>query len=147
VGHVCRAAGFEVGHVYLSCARAGTIFPSRIWYLAPPAGRFTTFVRSTSLSSLVPGQGLPGRVVCTGGPVVLDPVVDDGHMPRARAAIASGLHAACAYPVVANPELTVVLEFLTTGSIRPSGELDELVEQLTAVLAPHLRHLELEDLQ
>jgi hypothetical protein len=147
VGHICRSAGFEVGHVYISCARTGKILPSRIWYLAPPASRFTTFVRSTSVSPLVPGQGLPGRVVCTGRPIVVDPLSDDVHMPRAHAAIASGLHAACAYPVVANQELMLVLEFLTTGSIRSSSELDALVERLAAVLAPHLRDLDLEDLQ
>jgi hypothetical protein len=147
VGHICRSAGFEVGHVYTGCASTGKILPSRIWYLAPPASRFTTFVRITSVSPLVPGQGLPGRVVCTGGPIVVDPLSDDVHLPRAHAAIASGLHAACAYPVVANQELMVVLEFLTGGSIRSSSELDALVEELAAVLAPHLRDLDVEDLQ
>jgi hypothetical protein len=147
VGHICRSAGFEVGHVYIGCARTGRILPSRIWYLAPPASRFATFLRVTSVSPLVPGQGLPGRVVCTGGPIVVDPLSDDAHLPRAHAAIASGLHAACAYPVVASQELMVVLEFLTGGSIRASSELDALVGQLAAVLAPHLRDLDVEDLQ
>jgi hypothetical protein len=68
-------------------------------------------------------------------------------MPRAHAAVASGLRSACAYPVVANRDLTVVLEFLTTGSIRSSIELDALAEQLAAVLTPHLWDLDLEDLQ
>jgi hypothetical protein len=48
---------------------------------------------------------------------------------------------------LANRDLTVVLEFLTSGSIRPGGELGALVERLAAVLAPHLRDLELEDLR
>ena len=147
VGHICRSAGFEVGHVYIGCAGTGQILPSRIWYLAPPASRFTTFVRATSLSPLVPGQGLPGRVVCTGAPLIVDPLFDDVHAPRAHAAVASGLRSACAYPVVANPELVVVLEFLTSGSIRSTCELDALIEQLAAVLTPHLRDLELEDLR
>jgi hypothetical protein len=147
VGHICRSAGFEVGHVYVSCTRTGTILPSRIWYLAPPESRFTAFVRITSVSPLVPGQGLPGRVVCTGAPIVVDPMVDDVLLPRAHAAITSGLHAACAYPVVANQDLTVVLEFLTTGSIGSISELDVLIEQLVAVLAPHLRDLDVEELQ
>jgi hypothetical protein len=86
-------------------------------------------------------------VVCTGGPIVVDPLPDDVHTPRARAAIASGLRAACAYPVVANHELTVVLEFLTTGTIRSTSELDALVGQVAAVLTPHLRDLDVEDLQ
>jgi hypothetical protein len=147
VGHVCRSAGFEVGHVYLSCTDTGQILPSRIWYLAPPASRYAAFVRTTALSPLVPGQGLPGRVVCTGGPVVVDPLCGDVHPSRAHAAIAAGLRAACGFPVVANRDLTVVLEFLTSGSIRPGGELGALVERLAAVLAPHLRDLELEDLR
>jgi hypothetical protein len=147
VDHICRSAGFDVGHVYLSCGRTGQIIPSRIWYLAPPASRFSTFVRNTSVSQLVPGQGLPGRVVSTGGPIVLDPLPDDVHTPRARAALASGLRAACGYPVAVDHQLMVVLEFLTTGTIRSSRELDALVGQLAVVLAPHLRDLDVEDLQ
>jgi GAF domain-containing protein len=146
VGHICRSAGFEVGHVYTCSAGTDQILPSRIWYLAPPASRFAPFVRSTSLSPLVPGQGLPGRVVCTGGAIVIDPLSDDVHMPRAHAAVASGLRSACGYPVVANQELVVVLEFLTSRSIRSSGAPDALVAQLAAVLAPHLRNLEPEEL-
>jgi hypothetical protein len=56
------------------------------------------------------------------------------------------LRAACGYPLEVSSELTVVLEFLTTGSIGPTGEIDALVEQLTAVVMPHLEHVEPADL-
>jgi hypothetical protein len=141
-----RSAGFEIGHVYVSCTDAGTILPSRIWSVEPPTSRFAHFVRATGSSSLVPGQGLPGRVVCSRAPVVIEPLSDNVHQPRARAAIASGLRAACGYPLEVSSELTVVLEFLTTGSIGPTGEIDALVEQLTAVVMPHLEHVEPADL-
>jgi hypothetical protein len=67
-------------------------------------------------------------------------------MPRARAALASGLRAACGYPLQVDAELTVVLEFLATGPVRRTGELDALVEQLAARLRPHLRDMAAEDL-
>ena len=139
---VCRSAGFEVGHVYLSCTGEGRILPSRIWFLQPPTGRFAAFVRTTASSPLVPGQGLPGQVVCAGAPVVIDALPGSAHMLRARAALAAGLRAACGYPLVVNPELTVVFEFLATGPIHPSTDLDALMEQLGRVLVPHLRELE-----
>jgi hypothetical protein len=45
--HVCRSAGFKVGHVYLSCTGTGRILPSHIWYLQPPRA-------ATSASSAPP---------------------------------------------------------------------------------------------
>ncbi len=146
VEYICRSAGFEVGHVYVSCTEDGRIVPSQIWYLQPPESRFAGFVRTTSATRLVPGQGLPGQVVCRGVPVFLHPLPDSPHMPRAKAAIASGLRAACGYPLEVNPELSLVLEFLATGSIHPSSDLDTLIEQLSDVLRPHLRDLDVEDL-
>jgi hypothetical protein len=86
-------------------------------------------------------------VISTGGPVFLHPLPDSPHTPRARAAIASGLRAACGYPLEVNPELTVVLEFLATGAIDRNSELDTLIEQLADVLRPQLRDLDSEDLQ
>ena len=147
VGHICRSAGFEVGHVYLSETDTGRLLPSHIWYLQPPASRFTGFVRTTAVSPLVPGQGLPGQVVSRRAPVFIEPLPISAHMPRARAAIASGLRAACGFPLEANARLTVVLEFLAASSIEPSGELHLLVERLTDVLAPHLAELEARDLE
>ncbi|MFD2091431.1 hypothetical protein [Blastococcus deserti] len=146
VDHIRRAAGFEVGHVYVSCTGTSQILPSRIWSLAPPTGRFAPFVHATGLSPLVPGQGLPGQVICRRAPVVIEPLSDNVHLPRARAAIASGLRAACGYPVEVSSEVTVVLEFLTTSSIGPTGQVDALVEQLAAVLVPQLENSEPADL-
>jgi len=146
VSYICRSAGFEVGHVYLSDTDTGRILPSHIWYLQPPASRFTSFVRTTAATALVPGQGLPGQVVCSNAPVFIDPLPGSAHMVRARAAIAAGLRAACGFPLEANARLTVVLEFLAGTSLQPSSDLDTLVEQLSAVLRPHLRELEADDL-
>jgi len=143
---ICRSAGFEVGHVYLSHADAGQILPSHIWYLQPPASRFAGFVRTTATSPMVPGHGLPGQAVTTGGPIFIHPLPDSMHMPRARSAIASGLCAACAFPLRVNSRMTVILEFLASDVIHPSSELDTLLEQVTAVVLPHLRNLEVDEL-
>ncbi len=151
VGHVARSAGFEVGHAYVcgsapGSAATGPVLPTRIWHLQPPLSRFTHFVRTTAASAMVPGEGLPGRVVATAAPVVIDRLPGDAHMARARAAISCGLRAACAYPVPAHPSLTVVLEFLSGEAIGRTRELDTLVERLTELLVPHLDDVEVEDL-
>jgi hypothetical protein len=96
VGHVALSAGFEVGHAYVCGTAPGgaatePVLPTRIWYLQPPASRFAAFVRTTAASPLVPGEGLPGRVVATGAPVVIDELPGDAHMARARSALACGL--------------------------------------------------------
>ena len=151
VGHVARSAGFEIGHAYVCGTAPGggaaePVLPTRTWYLQPPVSRYAAFVRTTAASTLVPGEGLPGRVVATAAPVVIDELPGDAHMARARAALSCGLRAACAYPVPAHPRLTVVLEFLTGGPLRRTGELDTLVDRLAEVLVPHLGDLEVEDL-
>ncbi len=143
---ICVSAGFEVGHVYLGCTAAGWIRPSRIWYLRPPTSRFADFLRTTAGTTLVPGQGLPGQVVCSNAPVFLHPLVASSHMPRAKAALTAGLTAACGYPLKVNRELTLVLEFLAIGPIQQAAELDALVERLGALMLPHLRDLDAEDL-
>lgn len=64
------------------------------------------------LAGLLAGLWLRGRVERGARkPIVLDPLPDDTHTPRARAALASGLRAACAYPAVTDDELTVVRAF------------------------------------
>jgi hypothetical protein len=151
IGYVARSAGLEVGHVYACGAAPGSaatapVLPTRIWYLQPPVSRFAAFVRTTAAAELVPGEGLPGRVVTTAAPVVIEQLPGDAHMARARAALSCGLRSACAYPVPAHPGLTVVLEFLAGGPLHRTDELDALVGRLTDVLLPHLRETELEDL-
>jgi hypothetical protein len=122
------------------------VLPTRIWYLQPPVSRFAAFVRITAASPQVPGDGLPGRVVATGAPVVIDELPADANMARARSALACGLRTACAYPLPVHPALTVVLEFLSSGALQRTTELDTLVTRLGEVLVPHLRDLEVEDL-
>lgn len=151
VGYVARSAGFEVGHAYVCDSASGSVatgpvLPTRIWYLQPPVGRYAAFVRTTAASSLVMGEGLPGRVLATASPVVIDQLPGDAHMARARSALACGLRSACGYPVPAHPALTVVLEFLTAGALHRTEELDALVARLAEVLVPHLSDLEVEDL-
>jgi hypothetical protein len=151
VGYVARSAGFEVGHVYVCGAPPGSaatapVLPTRIWYLQPPGSRFAAFVRTTAASELVPGEGLPGLVVATAAPVVIEQLPGDAHMARARSALSCGLRSACAYPVPAHAGLTAVLEFLAGGTVHRTDELDALVGGLVEVLVPHLRDVELEDL-
>lgn len=76
------------------------------------------------------GEGLPGQVVSSGGPIWMVDAPEDANFPRAEAARRSGLHAAFGFPLNSPRGVVGVMEFF-------SGELrqpDERVLQTMRVL-------------
>ena len=79
-----------------------------------------------------PGEGLPGRVWKSKGPVWLDDVRADGEarLPRNAALVAANIRSGFAFPITAGTELCGVIDLFTTT---PEPADDHLVEVLRAI--------------
>lgn len=76
------------------------------------------------------GEGLPGQVVSSGGPIWMVDAPGDANFPRAEAARRSGLHAAFGFPLNSPRGVVGVMEFFSRESRQP----DERVLQTMRVL-------------
>lgn len=77
-------------------------------------GAYDEFTAASQAATFPAGVGLPGRVWQTARPAWLADVVADSNFPRAGAAAASGLRAACGFPVTSGGAVTAVVELLGT---------------------------------
>jgi len=104
-----------------------------IWHLED-AGRFAAFREATDGRPLVPGAGLPGRVLASGKPEWIVDVADKEIFPRAEAARSAGLRSGFAFPVVVKDEIVGVLEFLSLQAAQPDEELLTILGQIGSQL-------------
>ena len=119
VAEVCRHFGWPAGHAYVPAQDgSGELSPSMIWHLTDPE-KFLTLRQITMRSRFAPGQGLPGRVLATRGPVWITDVRNDANFPRAQAGEDIGVTAAISFPVLIGTEVAAVLEFFAEDAIEP----------------------------
>jgi diguanylate cyclase (GGDEF)-like protein len=111
LSEICSFTGWAIGHAYVAAAPKHVSLSSNIWY--PPSGGFGTFRSTTDTLDFGKGAGLPGRVYETGEPVWIINIAEDINFPRAHAALACGLRAGFAFPVLVGCEVVAVLEFFS----------------------------------
>jgi PAS domain S-box-containing protein len=81
------------------------------------------FERTSRVTVLAAGEGLPGRVWRSGEPAWISDVLVDDNFPRAAAARRAGLHAAFCFPVRSARGVLGVIEFFTGEPRRLDAEL------------------------
>ena len=119
VAEVCRHFGWPAGHAYVPAQDgSGELSPSMIWHLTDPE-KFLVLRQITMRSRFAPGQGLPGRVLATRGPVWIADVRNDSNFPRAQAGEDMGITSAVGFPVLIGTEVAAVLEFFAEDAIEP----------------------------
>ncbi|MET0399048.1 MAG: PAS domain S-box protein [Longimicrobiaceae bacterium] len=82
------------------------------------------------VTTLAPGEGLPGRVWESGAPVWISDVADDPDFPRTDAVARAGIHAAFAFPARAGGEVTGVLEFFSERVAQPDRGLLQAMDSI-----------------
>ena len=93
-----------------------------MFWRAPTAkvDKFKTVCRERTFS---PGEGLLGRVWTTKKPAWIPDVSKDSNFPRAQFAVAAGLHACFAFPIISGEKLLGVMEFLSHDIRKPDDAL------------------------
>ena len=126
---IAEHTGWPVGHIYEIEEGGERLLPSNIWTHSEDE-TLRPFVEATGATPFLAGTGLPGRVLASKEPCWIADVSTDDNFPRARAARASGLAAAFAFPVMVGSEVTAVLEFFTSEPLEPDQALCEVMEQI-----------------
>ncbi len=132
---VCTHTGWPIGHAYLRVdGSTDTLVSGKIWHLSEPT-RFETFRSVTEATLILVRVGLEQTVAGSRQEWIKN-VTSDLIVPRARAAVASGLRATFAFPVLIRSEAVGVLEFFLTDGVRPDNALLQVVEHVALTLGP-----------
>ncbi|MGH3744829.1 MAG: putative bifunctional diguanylate cyclase/phosphodiesterase [Mycobacteriales bacterium] len=133
IRHVCQFTGWPVGHAYL-VDRDGALEPTASWQ-----GQGTeSFAQFRTVSDQVPlpaGVGLPGRVLADRRPAWVVDVADDANFPRSDVALAAGLRAGFALPVLLGTDVVAVLEFFCPDVVEPDDRFLDVIGHLGRQLA------------
>jgi PAS domain S-box-containing protein len=130
---ICTHIGWPVGHGYMRAhGSPEEPFSKGIWYLED-ADRFAAF-RETS-DRLVPGAGMPGRVLAGGKHEWIVDLTDRQVFARANVAAPAGLHSGFAFPVVVKDRIMGVLEFFSCQTVQPEEGLLTILGHIGSQLA------------
>jgi PAS domain S-box-containing protein len=119
---ICEYTGWEVGHVYLYSAEKNALVSSGIWHVHDDK-RCTEFREVSAALELAPHQGFVGAVYSDSKPMWILNVADSSVHTRRDIAVAAGLKAAFAFPVLIGRKAVAVMEFYSYASTIPDEEL------------------------
>lgn len=116
---VGETLGWEFGCVWVPAPDGSVLRSIAIWQKTPKP-QFESVCRERMFE---PGKGLPGRVWKNQKPVWIRDVTKDENFPRAPIAVAEGLHAAFAFPIMFNEKFLGVIEFFSPEIRQPDEPL------------------------
>lgn len=115
-----RASSSRLAHAYLLHeGEEPRLVPTGWWFPAP----VQPLQQATAGATFAVGEGLPGRVAASGQPECIRDIELDDNFPRADAALASGIRAAFAFPVLTHDRCVAVIELFLDAPGEPPEEL------------------------
>jgi signal transduction histidine kinase/NO-binding membrane sensor protein with MHYT domain/DNA-binding response OmpR family regulator/HPt (histidine-containing phosphotransfer) domain-containing protein len=146
VKKICEFAGWEVGNCYLTVGSGSDLHlqSAAVWHALDPT-RTAEFERVSREITFLPGAGLPGRVLATGKPHLVQDVTEDDNFPRRTLALKCGLRGACAFPVYSGKDVVAVLEFFASEVRNPNEPLLDLMSQMGLQLGRVIERQRAED--
>ena len=129
---VCKPLGWQFGARWMRDARNNTLVCGEIWS-EPNAHPLAEASRARRFPITV--HDLISRAWTTQTPASVADVAQDVDFSRRDSALACGLHAAFAFPVVVQGEVVCVLEFLGPLVQKSDALVDSLAQSLSSQLA------------
>jgi signal transduction histidine kinase/DNA-binding response OmpR family regulator len=130
VDRICAYMGWPVGHAYLAVAPGGAQWtPTAIWHLEN-AEQYSAFQQATQTAEFAVGEGLIGQVGALKKPAWNADVSTDPVFRRRHAALAAGLKAGFAFPILVGQEIAGVLEFYADTPLAPHFPLLEALTHI-----------------
>jgi signal transduction histidine kinase/DNA-binding response OmpR family regulator len=130
VDRICAYMGWPVGHAYLAVVPGVARWtPTSIWHLAA-AEPYTAFQQATQTAELAVGEGLIGQVGALKKPAWNVDVSTDPDVRRRHAALAAGLKAGFALPILVGQEIAGILEFYAETPLAPNLSLLEALTHM-----------------
>lgn len=123
---ICTGLGWRLGEMWSPDAQDNLFRCRFIWHDATRVSReFESATRETVCS---PGNSLIGRVWSRHEPVWIPDVRVDSGFCRAESARKAGIHAAFAFPIPSNGQVTGVMAFFATEQREPDARLLDQME-------------------
>ncbi len=140
---ICEHLQWEAGFVWSTAPASDGLACTGAWTngdrdLAP-------ILRASSELVLARGQGFPGRVDASREPCWVIEFGKDASLPRASAALASGLHSAFGCPVLVGDKFHGVIEFFTRRLEEPDLELLEMAATVAGALGQFIERRQAEE--
>jgi signal transduction histidine kinase/DNA-binding response OmpR family regulator len=130
VDRICAYMGWPVGHAYLAVAPGVARWtPTPIWHLEV-AEPYTAFQQATQTAELTAGEGLIGQVGALKKPVWNVDMSTNPDGRRRHAALAAGLKAGFALPILVGQEIAGILEFYANTPLAPNLPLLEALTHM-----------------
>jgi PAS domain S-box-containing protein len=129
LAHICAYTGWPVGHVCEYDPQQGRLVPSDLWFPERAEDSLASFRQAALDASCAKGEGLPGRVLESGGAVWIPDILKDANLPRAQPSEGLTVRGAIAFPVRIGEEIAAVLEFFSPEPSEPDPTLLDLMEQ------------------
>src|SRR5437773_1153851 len=139
--NVCETLGWEAGAFWTHEPEADVLRCLTDWECHP--GRFLNFKRTSSELTLAPGVGLPGLVWSGAKPTWISDYADT-NFPRARVAVAEGLHAAFAFPISFRKRFLGVMEFFSCEIREPDEDLLKVFASIGSQIGQFIQRKEAE---
>jgi PAS domain S-box-containing protein len=139
---LCRTLEWDLG-IFWSADGDGVLRPTASWGVPEVAGG--GFEEASARMRFARGQGLPGRVWEKGTPEWIPDVTREPNFPRRPAAVALGLCAAFAFPVVVGTEFMGVMEFFSRRPVEPGPALMDSMSAMGSDIGQFLKRKEAEE--
>jgi diguanylate cyclase (GGDEF)-like protein len=134
---VCRLCGWQAAHIYLpeNSSIGALLVPSNNWHVADGLD-LSRLRQATAAMRLMKGVSLPGRVWAQANAEWIGDLraARTGFLRR-KAALASGVHAAFAIPLMIGAEVVGVLELFATQPVPRDRELLRVMAQAGAQMS------------
>jgi PAS domain S-box-containing protein len=118
---LCEQTDWVMGDLFMVDRTDGVLRCLHMWNA--PQAALTEFADLTRRTAFLPGVGLPGRVWSSRQPAWIPDVCRDPNFPRFTAADREGVHAAMAFPIIVDGEVSGVIEFFGTAVRQEEPEL------------------------
>lgn len=118
---IAQTFGWSVADMWTLKADENVLRCLTFWHA--PSAKVEKFEAVCHERTFAPGIGLPGRVWTTLKPVWIPDVTKDSNFPRAPVAVAEGLHAAFAFPILSGDKFLGVMEFFSHEIRKPDDAL------------------------
>ncbi|MFQ5989531.1 MAG: PAS domain S-box protein [Candidatus Methylomirabilales bacterium] len=125
---ICEGLGCELGELWRVDHSMKVLRWDGMWHA--PALEVADFESISRTSTFAPGSELPGRVWASRRAAWIPNVLADTNFLRAPIAAKIGLHAALAFPIEAEDEVTGVIVLYTRETRQPDPELLEMAADI-----------------
>jgi sigma-B regulation protein RsbU (phosphoserine phosphatase) len=140
---ICESLGWAVGELWSVDGKTNVLRCVQTWHL--PSLAVSEFKAVSEQISFALGEGLPGRVWATGEPSWMSNVVENPHFLRGAVAAKAGLHAAFAFPIMAENEALGVMTFFSREIQTPDPDLLKVMGAIGSQMGQFIKRKQAEE--